>query len=125
MQNDLKDKSWKSYSTGSSVATNSNRRTNSNIIQLQIQIAKVKVLQNLIASREELSYQNSKDLVDQSDIASPGTDDKTKQKQNSLVKTLPCIREVCTVYKWSQWEISLTEYFNDSFNTKLSQTASI
>ena len=48
--------------------------TNSNTTQLQIQIAKVKVLQNLIASREELSYQNSKDLVDQSDIASPSTD---------------------------------------------------
>ena len=50
-------------------------KTNSNITQLQIQIAKVKILQNLIASREELSYQNSKDLVDQSDIASPSTDD--------------------------------------------------
>ena len=49
--------------------------TNSNTTQLQIQIAKVKVLQNLIASREELSYQNSKDLVDQSDITSPSTDD--------------------------------------------------
>ena len=73
MQNDLKGKSWKSYSRGSSVATNSNRRTNSNIIQLQIQIAKVKVLQNLIASRS-LS-QNSKDLVDQFDIASPSTVD--------------------------------------------------
>ena len=48
--------------------------TNSNTTQLQIQIAKVKVLQNLIASREELSYQNSKDLVDQSDITSPSTD---------------------------------------------------
>ena len=50
-------------------------KTNSNITQLQIQISKVKVLQNLIASRVELSCRNSKDLVDQSDIASPSTDD--------------------------------------------------
>ena len=42
---------------------------------MQRQIAKVKVLQILIASRVELSYLNSKDLVDQSDIASPSTDD--------------------------------------------------
>ena len=49
--------------------------TNSNTTQLQIQIAKVKVLQNLIASTVELSCQNSEDLVDQSDVASPSTDD--------------------------------------------------
>ena len=50
-------------------------KTNSNITQLQIQIAKVKILQNLIASRVEPSSQNSKDLLDQSDKASPRTDD--------------------------------------------------
>ena len=43
--------------------------------QLKIQIAKMKVFQNMIASRVELSCQNSEDLVDQSDIASPSTDD--------------------------------------------------
>ena len=57
-------------------------KTNSNITQLQIQIAKVKVLQNLIASRVELSCQNSKDLVEQSGIASPSTDDFPYQCKN-------------------------------------------
>ena len=43
--------------------------------QLHTQIAKVKVLQNLVASRVDLSFQNSKDLIDQSDIISPSLDD--------------------------------------------------
>ena len=47
---------------------------NCNITQLQIQIAKVKVLKNLIVSRVEPSCQNSKNLVDQSDTASTSTD---------------------------------------------------
>ena len=50
-------------------------KTNSNITQLQIEIAKVKVIQNLIASGVGLFFQNSKDVVDQSDIASHSTDD--------------------------------------------------
>ena len=50
-------------------------KTNSNITQVQLQSAKVKVLQNQLAYRIELSCQNSKDLVGQSDIASPSTDD--------------------------------------------------
>ena len=58
-------------------------RTNSNVTQLQIQIAKVKGLQNLIASRAEVSYQNSKDLVDQSDIVFPSTDDFSDQYYKS------------------------------------------
>ena len=49
-------------------------KTNSNTTQLKIH-HKVKELQNLIASSVELSSQNFKDLVDQSDIASPSTDD--------------------------------------------------
>ena len=40
-----------------------------------MQIAKVKVFQNLIASRVELPCQNFKDLVDQFDITLPSTDD--------------------------------------------------
>ena len=40
-----------------------------------MQIAKVKVLQNMITSRVELSSLNSKNLVLQSDIDSPSTDD--------------------------------------------------
>ena len=39
-----------------------------------MQTAKVKLLQNLIASRVDLYCQNFKDLVDQSGIASPSTD---------------------------------------------------
>ena len=50
-------------------------KTNSNITQLQMQIVEVKALQNQLAYRVELSCQNSKDLVGQSDIASPSTDD--------------------------------------------------
>ena len=55
-------------------------KSNSNITQLKYnklgKFAKVKVLQNLIVSRLELSCcQNSKDLVDQSDIVSPSSDD--------------------------------------------------
>ena len=48
-------------------------KTNINTTQLQMQIAKV--LQNLIASRVELCFQNSKDLDNQSDIAFRSTDD--------------------------------------------------
>ena len=55
-------------------------KSNSNITQLKYnklgKFVKVKVLQNLIVSRLELSCcQNSKDLVDQSDIVSPSSDD--------------------------------------------------
>ena len=54
-------------------------KSNSNIAQLKYnkfgKFAKVKVLQNLIVSRVELSFQNSKDLVDQSDLVSPSSDD--------------------------------------------------
>ena len=53
-------------------------KSNSNITQLKYnklgKFAKVKVLQNLIVSRVELSFQNSKDLVDQSDLVSPSSD---------------------------------------------------
>ena len=54
-------------------------KTSGNIMQLQIQIAKVKVLQNLIASEQSRALvcllSKSQSLVDQSDIASPSTDD--------------------------------------------------
>ena len=39
----------------------------------------MKVLQNLIAFKVEFSCQNSKDVVDQSDIASPSTNDSPYQ----------------------------------------------
>ena len=79
---------------------------------MQIQIAKVKVLQILIASTVEISCQNSKDLVDQSDIAFPSTDDfplsilkilgliYLSKIPNNLIKILTYNRKVCTFYKW-------------------------